>query len=216
MEENKTIDDSKEEKTAPEGWLDECLRRIVEPTILATANPNHSRPIPSINPSSNEDYARRKKYVKFGTKVLGLKDLTNNILNIRYPTYNSIPDFRKVPISPLFSSIVHGYLQIPNLSKETFVENPQEKNLSNEEKLLMGYLLRRTAVRSGAQSIRNEQENIKDRKRELRIMLGIRQAGNNSPEMAMKILKNAKYLKTKGQLSRQMVSDIIESLSETV
>ena len=45
-------------------------------------------------------------------------------------------------------------------------------------------------------------------------MLGIRQAGNNSPEMAMNILKTAKYLKTQGALSRQMMREIIEELSQ--
>ena len=177
--------------------------------------PSPPSPPPSRNPSGNEDYARRKKYVNFGPKLtIGIKDLSNGILNVKYKSRQSVVGLLKQPISPLFASIVHGYLAIPNLSKETFVESPQTKNLSDEEKELMGMFLRRTCVRQGGPPMKIHKENISDKKRELKIMLGIRQAGNNSPEMAMNILKTAKYLKTQGALSRQMLREIIEELSQ--
>ena len=173
---------------------------------------NVSEPKPSSNPNGSEDFARRKKYVPFGNKIIGVKDLENNILNIRYPTYKSLREWRRTPISPLFSAIVQGYLSVPNLTAENFKINPAEKNLSEEERQLMGIFLKRVCVRNSV-SMADRRKNVQDRKRELKILLGMRAAGNNNPEMVADILKKAKYLKTQGHLSRQMLADILESLA---
>ena len=182
-----------------------------------------TEPLPSRNPEGNEDYARRKRFVEFGPRkmLIGTKDLGNNILNVKYNSRASIIGLLKTRISPLFSSIIHSYVMTQpsltqTLTEETFVEHPQTKNLSEEEKELMGMFLKRTCVRSGPIKNAISKANIADKKRELKIMLGIRQAGNNSQEMAMNILKVAKYLKTKGQLSREMLRDILTELSKDV
>ena len=176
-------------------------------------------PGPSRNPEGNEDYARRKIFVEFGPRkmLIGTKDLGNNILNVKYNSRASIIGLLKTRISPLFSSIIHSYITSqPSATEETFVKHPQTKNLSEEEKELMGMFLKRTCVRCGPIKNAVSKANIADKKRELKIMLGIRQAGNNSQEMAMNILKTAKYLKTKGQLSREMLRDILTELAKEV
>lgn len=174
----------------------------------------------SKNPNSSEDFARRKKYVPLGNKLIAPRDLENNVINIIYPTYKTIANWRKTKVSPLFAAIVQGYVsqQKDNpkpLTQETFRENPSEKNLSEEEKEIMGIFLRKVAVRKGP-GMKARRANLTDKRRELKILLGMRAAGNNAPEIVADILKKAKYLKRQSALSKEMLRDIIESLAEGI
>ena len=152
------------------------------------------------------------EYAKFGNKLISVTDLESNPpkLNIRYPNKTSVHDYRKIEISPEMADILFKIIKDPK-----DVSNDIDKNnLCDEEKHLMGLLLHRTTVRRDPNYIQRERGNIQHKKQHLKVLLGIREAGNDNPDIVLEILRLSKYLNLKGHLSKQMISDIIASVSE--
>ena len=166
------------------------------------------------------------EYAKFGNKLISVTDLESNPpkLNIRYPNKTSVHDYRKIEISPEMADILFKIIKDPEgvslrspegVSLRSPNANDIDKNnLCDEEKHLMGLLLHRTTVRRDPNYIQRERGNIQHKKQHLKVLLGIREAGNDNPDIVLEILRLSKYLNLKGHLSKQMISDIIASVSE--
>ena len=170
----------------------------------------------------DQSYNYRKQYFPFGDKIIRIPDLEKNVLNLKYLNHCNIADFPKTDVSPEFADIVRKIIDGKVLNVDHSKPNPYpsiddlnelRKNLSEEEKVLMGVTLHRTGIIRSGNAVRDQHTHIKHKKRELKVMLGIRDAGNNSPDMALNILKSARYLKGKGALSAAMHRDIVEALS---
>jgi hypothetical protein len=168
---------------------------------------------------TNQNRKNRKRYTNFGNKIISLLDLEGNppILNIRYRNRSSIHDFRKTPISTELANELKNMIDGKNDLNDGWKKGlPSVVHPSGRQSPLLESIqtlvgLKRRETRKDPAS---RQRHIAQKKNELKVLLGVRDAGNDNPVLSYKIIQIAKYLRRINQLSAKTLDEIYEVLNE--